>query len=69
VKSTGRDDIALYFVLDMDGTLGGMREVGDLAAHGDLRATIARRYTLDEGPQACTDFALRHTTGKLVVTI
>ena len=68
-ESTGRDDIALHFVLDMDGTLGGMREVGDLAAHGDLRATIARRYTLDEGPQACTDFALRHTTGKLVVTI
>jgi NADPH:quinone reductase-like Zn-dependent oxidoreductase len=68
-ESTGRDDVALHFVLDMDGTLGGMREVGDLAAHGDLRATIARRYTLDEGPQACTDFALRHTTGKLVVTM
>lgn len=68
-ESTGRDDIALHFVLDMDGALGGMREVGDLAAHGDLRATIARRYTLDEGPQACTDFARRHTTGKLVVTM
>jgi NADPH:quinone reductase-like Zn-dependent oxidoreductase len=68
-ESTGRHDIALHFVLDMDGTLGGMREVGDLAAHGDLRATIARRYTLDEGPQACTDFARRHTTGKLVVTM
>jgi NADPH:quinone reductase-like Zn-dependent oxidoreductase len=68
-ESTGRDDIALHFVLDMDGTLGGMREVGELAAHGDLRATIARRYTLDEGPQACTDFARRHTTGKLVVTM
>jgi NADPH:quinone reductase-like Zn-dependent oxidoreductase len=68
-ESTGRDDIALHFVLDMDGTLGGMREVGDLAAHGDLRATIARRYTLDKGPQACTDFARRHTTGKLVVTM
>ena len=68
-ESTGRDDIALHFVLDMDGTLGSMREVGDLAAHGDLRAIIARRYTLDEGPQACTDFARRHTTGKLVVTM
>jgi NADPH:quinone reductase-like Zn-dependent oxidoreductase len=68
-ESTGRDDIALHFVLDMGGALGGMREVGDLAAHGDLRATIARRYTLDEGPQACTDFARRHTTGKLVVTM
>jgi NADPH:quinone reductase-like Zn-dependent oxidoreductase len=68
-ETTGRDDIALHFVLDMDGTLGGMREVGELAAHGDLRATIARRYTLDEGPQACTDFARQHTTGKLVVTM
>jgi NADPH:quinone reductase-like Zn-dependent oxidoreductase len=68
-ETTGRDDIALHFVLDMDGTLGGMHEVGELAAHGDLRATIARRYTLDEGPQACIDFARQHTTGKLVVTM
>jgi len=68
-ESTGRDDIALHFVLDMDGALGGMREVGELAAHGDLKATIARRYTLDEGPRACVDFARRHTTGKLVVTV
>jgi len=68
-ESTGRDDIALHFVLDMDGALGGMREVGELAAHGNLGATIARRYTLDEGPQACVDFARQHTTGKLVVTM
>lgn len=68
-ESTGRDDIALHFVLDMDGTLGGMREVGELAAHGGLSATITRRYTLDEGPQACVDFARQHTTGKLVVTM
>jgi NADPH:quinone reductase-like Zn-dependent oxidoreductase len=60
--------VALHFVLDMEGTLGGMREVGELAARGDLKATIGRRYTLDEGPQACADFARRHTTGKLVVT-
>lgn len=67
--STGRDDIALHFVLDMDSALGGMREVGELAARGDLSATIARRYTLDQGPQACVDFARQHTTGKLVVTM
>ena len=59
----GRDDVDLHFVLDMDGKLGGMREVGDLTA------TIGRRYTLAEGPQACIDFARRHTTGKLVVTM
>jgi NADPH:quinone reductase-like Zn-dependent oxidoreductase len=59
----GRDDVALHFVLDMDGRFGGMREIGE------LRPTIGRRYTLDEGPQACADFARRHTTGKLVIII
>ncbi len=68
-ESTGRDDLALHFVLDMDGALGGMREVSELAGRGSLRATIGRRYTLDEGPQACADFVRRHTTGKLVVTM
>lgn len=65
----GRDDVRLGFVLDMDGAFGGMREVGEMAARGELSATIGRRYTLDEGAQACVDFARRHTTGKLVVTI
>lgn len=65
----GRDDVGLHFVLDMDGEFGGMREVGELASRGELPATIGRRYTLDEGPQACVDFARLHTTGKLVVTM
>ncbi|WDZ83914.1 NADP-dependent oxidoreductase [Micromonospora cathayae] len=65
----GRDDVGLHFVLDMDGTLGGMREVGDLAVRGELPATIGRRYTLDEGVRACVDFVRLHTTGKLVVTM
>ena len=64
-----RDDVALHFVLDMDGTLGGMREVGELAQDGELPATIGRRYSLDEGAQACVDFVRTHTTGKLVVTM
>ncbi|WP_232668220.1 zinc-binding dehydrogenase [Pseudonocardia sp. TRM90224] len=63
----GRDDVALRFVLDMNGTFGGMRDVGELADRGELRATIGRRYGLDEGPQACIDFVRSHTTGKLVV--
>jgi hypothetical protein len=61
--------VSLRFVLDMDGTLGGMREVAEQAATGGLRATIGRLYTLDEGPLACVDFVRRHTTGKLVVTV
>jgi NADPH:quinone reductase-like Zn-dependent oxidoreductase len=65
----GRDDVRLRFVLDMDGTTGGMREVGELAASGELPATIGRRYTLGQGVQACVDFARLHTTGKLVVTM
>ncbi|MEU7989215.1 NADP-dependent oxidoreductase [Streptosporangium canum] len=64
-----RDDVRLHFVLDMDGRFGGMREVGELAARGGLSATIGRRYTLDEGAQACVDFVRLHTTGKLVVTV
>jgi NADPH:quinone reductase-like Zn-dependent oxidoreductase len=65
----GRDDVALHFVLDMDGTLGGMREVGEQARDGELLAVIGRRYSLDEGAQACVDFVRLHTTGKLVVTM
>jgi NADPH:quinone reductase-like Zn-dependent oxidoreductase len=64
----GRDDVGLHFVLDMDGTLGGMREVGELAIRGELSATIGRRYSLDGGARACVDFARQHTTGKLLVT-
>jgi NADPH:quinone reductase-like Zn-dependent oxidoreductase len=65
----GRDDVSLQFVLDIDGTFGGMREVGELAIHGELPVTISRQYTLDEGVQACVDFVRLHTTGKLVVTM
>jgi NADPH:quinone reductase-like Zn-dependent oxidoreductase len=65
----GRDDVRLQFVLDMDGTTGGMREVGELAVSGRLPATIGRRYPLGQGVQACVDFARLHTTGKLVVTM
>jgi NADPH:quinone reductase-like Zn-dependent oxidoreductase len=53
----------------MDGTFGGMREVGELAIRGELRATTGRRYTLNEGVQACVDFVRLHTTGKLVITM
>lgn len=65
----GRDDVDLRFLLDLDGKFGGMREVGELAADGLLPATISRRYTLDQGPQACVDLVRTHTIGKLVVTM
>ncbi|MBP2339835.1 NADPH:quinone reductase-like Zn-dependent oxidoreductase [Saccharothrix coeruleofusca] len=65
----GRDDVALRHVLDLDGEFGGMREVGEQAARGDLPVTIGRRYTLDEGVQACVDFVRLHTIGKIVVTV
>ncbi|GLY03947.1 NADP-dependent oxidoreductase [Actinoplanes sp. NBRC 101535] len=65
----GRSDVDLHFVIDMDGRLGDMRDVADLAVSGALPATIGRRYTLDQAPQACADFVDLHTTGKLVVTI
>ena len=65
----GRDDVELRFILDMDGDLASMRDVGEAGARGDLRATIARRYSLDEGPQACADFLRQHTLGKRVVVM
>jgi NADPH:quinone reductase-like Zn-dependent oxidoreductase len=68
-ESVGRDDVGLRFVLDMDAELGGMAEVGEAAVRGELRATIGRRYRLEQGPQACSDFVGVHTTGKLVVTM
>jgi NADPH:quinone reductase-like Zn-dependent oxidoreductase len=63
------DDVALHFVLDMEGRFGGMSDVGELAVSGGLLATIGRRYILDEGGQACADFVRVHTTGKLLVTM
>ncbi|GIJ51936.1 NADPH:quinone reductase [Virgisporangium aliadipatigenens] len=63
------DGVALRFVLDFDGVHGGMRAVAELAAKGVLPATIGRRYTLDEAPRACVDFARAHTFGKLVVEV
>jgi NADPH:quinone reductase-like Zn-dependent oxidoreductase len=58
-----RPDVRFELVLDVDGTLGGMAEVAGLTT------TIGARYTLDDGPRALADFAGRHTTGKIVVTI
>ena len=65
----GRDDVELRFILDMDAELASMRDVGEAGARGELRATIARRYSLDEGPQACADFLREHTLGKRVVVV
>ena len=65
----GRDDVELRFILDMDGELASMRDVGEAGARGDLRATIARRYSLDEGPHGCADFLRQHTLGKRVVVM
>ncbi|GAA0253465.1 NADP-dependent oxidoreductase [Cryptosporangium japonicum] len=69
VAETLRHDLDARFVLDLDATFGGMREVADLVVSGALPVTIGRRYDLDGGPRACVDFARRHTTGKLVVSI
>ncbi|GAA2051133.1 NADP-dependent oxidoreductase [Catenulispora yoronensis] len=69
VETVGRDDVALHLVFDMDAELGGMREVAEAAVRGELRATIGRRYRLEEAGRACVDFAREHTTGKLVVEV
>ncbi len=58
-----RDDIRFELVLDMNGRFGGMAEVAALTP------TIAAVYPLDRAVEALTDFAGKHTVGKLVVTI
>lgn len=58
-----RDDVRFELVLDMEGKLGGMREVAGLTP------TITGRYRLDEAVRALSDFTRRHTVGKLVVTV
>ncbi len=68
-ETIGRDDVSLRTILDLDGELASMRDVGEAGARGDLRATIVRRYSLDEGPQACVDFLREHSLGKRVVVI
>ncbi|RIV39136.1 NADP-dependent oxidoreductase [Micromonospora radicis] len=58
-----RDDVHFELVLDTQGRLGGMSDVAG------LRVTVGRRYRLDDGVRALTDFARTHTFGKLVVTV
>jgi NADPH:quinone reductase-like Zn-dependent oxidoreductase len=58
-----RDDVHFELVLDVDGGLGGMREVAGLTP------AITRRYPLDDGVRALVDFVRDHTVGKLVVTM
>jgi NADPH:quinone reductase-like Zn-dependent oxidoreductase len=59
----GRDDVRFELVLDVDGDLGGMREVAALTP------LVTGRYSLDQGVLALSDFARKHTVGKLVVTV
>ncbi|BBH63362.1 NADPH:quinone reductase [Actinoplanes sp. OR16] len=56
-----RDDVEFRLILDTEGALGG---AADITA---LRPTIARTYTLDDGPQALHDLAHEHVVGKLVI--
>jgi NADPH2:quinone reductase len=68
-EQLGRDDVRMHFVMDLDGELGGMLDVADAAEQGILVATIARRYTLDDGVAAAVDYARRRRLGKIVVTM
>ncbi|MFF5084983.1 NADP-dependent oxidoreductase [Actinoplanes sp. NPDC000266] len=59
----GRDDVRFALVLDVDGDLGGMREVAGLSP------LVTGRYPLGDGVRALNDFAEKHTVGKLVVVM
>ncbi|GAA2577957.1 NADP-dependent oxidoreductase [Winogradskya consettensis] len=64
LSQTGRDDIDLHFIFDMDGTQGLL----EAAAAGTLTVPIARRYTIDEATEAAIHYARQSPLGKIVVT-
>jgi NADPH:quinone reductase-like Zn-dependent oxidoreductase len=65
----GRDDVDLHYFLDMNGELGGMREVAEAAERGVLSVRIARRHRFEDAAGAATAYAREHNLGKVVVTM
>ncbi len=68
-EQLGRDDIELHFMLDMDGTYGGMRPVADAAGDGSLTVEIAAVYPFDRATDAVIAYATDKPLGKLVVRL
>jgi NADPH2:quinone reductase len=65
----GRDDVDLRYFLDMDGELGGMREVAEAAGRGALSVRIARRHRFGDAVGAAVAYVREHNVGKVVVTM
>ncbi|GHF76208.1 NADPH:quinone reductase-like Zn-dependent oxidoreductase [Amycolatopsis bartoniae] len=65
----GRDDVDLRYFMDMDGEIGGMREVAEAAERGVLSVRIARRYRFEDAVEAAVTYAREHNLGKVVVTM
>jgi len=64
----GRDDVEFHFMLDMDGKYGGMPDVADAAAEGELTVEISKVFPFDRAIEAAVAYATLKLPGKIVVT-
>jgi NADPH:quinone reductase-like Zn-dependent oxidoreductase len=67
VSDLGRDDIEFHFMLDMDGEYGGMQDVADEAAKGELTVEISEVFPFDRAVEAAVSYATLKRPGKIVV--
>jgi NADPH:quinone reductase-like Zn-dependent oxidoreductase len=63
-----RDDIELHFMLDMDGEYGGMPDVAEAAANGNLTAEVACVFPFEKAVEAVLAYATEKPLGKVVVS-
>ncbi|WP_294569901.1 NADP-dependent oxidoreductase [uncultured Arthrobacter sp.] len=69
LEQLGRDDVDIHFVMDMEGTFGGMQDVADAAASGLLFPTIAAVHSLEDSVAAVVAQSRAARPGKVVVTM
>jgi hypothetical protein len=60
-----RDDVELHFMLDMDGQYGGMPDVAEAAASGNLTAEVARVFSFEKAVEAVIAYATEKPLGKV----
>jgi NADPH2:quinone reductase len=56
-------------VSNANGDPAHLTALGDLVVGGKLRVAVRQTYSLADAAQALTDFAAKHTLGKLVITM
>jgi NADPH2:quinone reductase len=62
-----RDDVEFHFMLDMEGTYGGMRDVAEAAAAGNLTVEISGIFSFERAVEAAIAYQAATSPGKIVV--